>query len=90
MPVAEYSHSQGCSVTGGYVYHGNAIASLRGRYIYGDFCSGRIWTLRIADGKATDIRPESINVGNLSSFGRDATGELYATSLNGTVYKITG
>jgi glucose/arabinose dehydrogenase len=90
MPVAEYSHSQGCSVTGGYVYRGSAIASLRGRYIYGDFCSGRIWTLRIADGKATDISQESINVGNLSSFGRDAAGELYATSLSGTVYKITG
>jgi glucose/arabinose dehydrogenase len=90
MPVAEYSHSQGCSVTGGYVYRGKAIASLSGRYIYGDFCSGRIWTLRIADGKATELRQESINVGNLSSFGRDATGELYATSLSGTVYKITG
>jgi hypothetical protein len=77
-------------VTGGYVYRGNAIASLRGRYIYGDFCSGRIWTLRIEDGKAADIRQESINVPSLSSFGRDAAGELYATSLRGTVYKITG
>jgi glucose/arabinose dehydrogenase len=89
MPIAEYPHSQGCSVTGGYVYRGRAIATLRGRYIYGDFCSGTIWTLRVADGKAEDVRRESISFENLSSFGRDAAGELYATSLDGGVYRIT-
>jgi glucose/arabinose dehydrogenase len=90
MPVAEYSHSDGCSITGGYVYRGRAIASLQGRYIYGDYCSGTIWTLRIADGKATEVRREAISVDSLSSFGLDAAGELYATSLGGSVYKITG
>jgi len=90
MPIAEYPHSQGCSVTGGYVYHGRGLPSLRGRYIYGDFCSGTIWTLRVAGGKAEDVRRESISLENLSSFGRDAAGELYATSLSGTVYKLTG
>jgi glucose/arabinose dehydrogenase len=81
-PVAEYSHSLGCSVTGGYVW--------KGRYYYGDYCSGRIWSLRIAGGKATDVRAESIKVPSLSSWGLDAKDNLYATSLNGTVYRVTG
>ena len=90
MPIAEYPHSQGCSVTGGYVYRGRAIESLRGRYIYGDFCSGTIWTLRVVDGKADDVRREAISLENLSSFGLDSAGELYATSLSGSVYKLVG
>jgi glucose/arabinose dehydrogenase len=91
MPVAEYSHDGGnCSITGGYVYRGSQIASLQGRYVYGDFCSGKIWSLVIQGGKAADVRPEAINVKNLSSFGLDAHGELYAVSLDGTVYAVTG
>jgi glucose/arabinose dehydrogenase len=90
FPLAVYSHSQGCSVTGGYVYRGNAVASARGRYFYGDFCSGTIWSLRTSRGKLT-ARPrrEPFSVSNLSSFGEDAAGELYATSLDGTVYKLS-
>ena len=45
LPVAEYSHAQGCSVTGGYVYRGSAVPSLAGWYVYGDFCTGRIWAV---------------------------------------------
>jgi glucose/arabinose dehydrogenase len=90
MPVAEYSHGSGCSVTGGYVYRGSQVASLQGRYVYGDFCSGKIWSFVIQDGKAADVRAESISVKNLSSFGVDTRGELYATSLDGTVSVITG
>jgi glucose/arabinose dehydrogenase len=90
FPIAQYSHSQGISVTGGFVYRGRAVASLRGRYIYGDYGSGTIWTLRVAGGKATGLRRESIRVSSLSSFGEDAAGELYATSLEGTVSRITG
>jgi glucose/arabinose dehydrogenase len=90
MPVAEYSHGSGCSVTGGYVYRGSQVAALKGRYIYGDFCSGRIWTFVIQGGKAADLRAESISIKNLSSFGLDARGELYATSLDGTVSAVTG
>jgi hypothetical protein len=77
-------------VTGGFVYRGRAIPGLRGRYVFGDFCSGRIWTLRMSGGRATDIRREAIRVSNLSSFGEDARGELYATSLEGRVYRIRG
>jgi glucose/arabinose dehydrogenase len=89
-PVAEYSHDQGCSVTGGYVYRGSQIAALKGRYVYGDFCSGKIWSLVIQGGKAADVRVESISIKNLSSFGLDSRGELYATSLDGTVSAVTG
>ncbi|MDX6411674.1 MAG: hypothetical protein QOE91_1190 [Gaiellaceae bacterium] len=91
MPVAEYAHSVGgCSITGGYVYRGSQIASLQGRYVYGDYCTGKIWSLVIQGGKAADVRQEAINVKSLSSFGVDARGELYAVSLDGTVYAVTG
>jgi hypothetical protein len=82
MPVAEYSHSFGCSISGGYVW--------KGRYYYGDFCSGRVWSLRIADGKANGVRTESIKVPDLSSWGLDGRGNLYAVSLRGSVYRVTG
>jgi glucose/arabinose dehydrogenase len=82
-PVAEYRHgSDGCSVTGGYVW--------KGRYYYGDYCSGKVWTLRLANGKVADKREESINVPSLSAFGLDGHGNLYAVSLKGTVYRIVG
>jgi len=89
FPLVVYSHSQGCSITGGYVYRGKAVASARGRYFYGDYCSGAIWSLRTSRGKlASAPRREPFTVGSLSSFGEDAAGELYATSLDGTVYKL--
>ena len=89
-PVAEYDHSEGCSVTGGFVYRGKDIPALRGRYLYGDYCSGTVWSLRIAGGKATGIRREAIRVDELSSFGEDARGELYLVALGGTVYRLAG
>jgi glucose/arabinose dehydrogenase len=90
FPIAQYSHSQGCSITGGYVYRGNAVPSFRGRYVYGDFCNGTIWSLRSSGGKLrSGPRREPFTVSNLSSFGEDAAGELYATSLDGTVFKLS-
>jgi glucose/arabinose dehydrogenase len=87
-PVAQYSHSQGCSVTGGYVYRGKNTG-LRGRYVYGDYCSGNVWSFKIARGKATGLRRESFRVANLTSFGEDVAGELYAVSHGGTIYRLT-
>jgi glucose/arabinose dehydrogenase len=81
MPVAEYSHANGCSVTGGYVW--------KGRYYYGDFCSGHVWSLRIAGGKASGIREESINVPGLASWALDGHGNLLAVSLEGKVYRVS-
>jgi glucose/arabinose dehydrogenase len=90
-PVEEYRHTGGsCSITGGYVYRGRTIPSYRGRYLYGDYCSGIVWTLRISGGRAVDVRREPISVPQLSSFGQDGTGELYAVSQNGRVWKLAG
>ncbi len=90
FPIVVYSHSQGCSITGGYVYRGKAIPSFRGRYIYGDYCEGTIWSLRSSGGKLrSGPRREPFRVPNLSSFGEDSAGEIYATSLDGTVYKLS-
>jgi hypothetical protein len=90
-PVAEYSHSAGCSVTGGYVYRGRAVRAAVGRYFYGDYCSGTIWSLKIVGGRATGIRREPFKVDGLSSFGEDARGELYAMSVNdGSLYRLAG
>ena len=89
FPIVVYSHDRGCSVTGGYVYRGSAVRAARGRYFYGDFCSGTIWSLRAVRGKLRDVRREPFRVSNLSSFGEDAAGELYATSLDGTVYRLS-
>ena len=88
FPVAEYSHDDGCSVTGGYVYRGSN-AALRGRYIYGDYCSGIVWSFKIQDGKARGLRREPFRVDGLTSFGEDAAGELYAVSHGGTIYRLT-
>jgi glucose/arabinose dehydrogenase len=88
-PVQVYSHAGGnCSVTGGYVYRGSAAPSARGRYFYGDYCTGILWSLRISGGKAVDNRRESSHLPSLSSFGQGANGDLYAVSLDGGLYKL--
>jgi glucose/arabinose dehydrogenase len=87
-PVAQYTHDDGCSVTGGYVYRGSNV-SLRGRYIYGDYCSGNIWSFKLSGGKATGLRRESFKIASVTSFGQDIAGELYAVSHGGTIYRLT-
>jgi hypothetical protein len=59
-----------------------------GRYYFGDFCSGTVWSLRVDGGWATGLRKESARIGELSSFGEDSRGELYAMSLNGRIYRL--
>jgi glucose/arabinose dehydrogenase len=88
MPVAEYSHDDGCSVTGGFVYRGEGIPAAQGRYFYGDYCSGIVWSLAFRAGKATRIRRHRFRVDALSSFGEDAAGELYLVSLEGNVFRL--
>jgi glucose/arabinose dehydrogenase len=88
MPIAEYSHEQGCSVTGGFVYRGDRIPAAVGRYFYGDYCSGLVWAVaRRGDGVS---RPQRLpfTVSGLSSFGEDAEGELFLLSLEGDVYRL--
>ncbi len=88
MPLASYTHSLGCSVTGGVVYRGKQMPPVRGRYFYGDFCSGRVWSLRVRDREATSHRLEPFTVRQLVSFSEDGRGELYLVSRRGTVYKL--
>ena len=87
LPVAEYSHSLGCSVTGGYVYRGTAVPSLKGRYFYGDYCSGKLWTAR-RTGTGTSAAQFGGRIDQLTSFGEGTRGELYALSGNGTIYRL--
>ena len=89
-PVAEYSHSQGCSVTGGYVYRGKAVSAAAGRYFYGDYCSGIVWSLKVVGGNARAVRQEAFKVPSLSSFAEDGNGELYLLSLSGDVFRLAG
>jgi glucose/arabinose dehydrogenase len=88
-PLAAYDHDDGrCSITGGQVYRGERIPALRGRYVYGDFCRGTIWSL---DARATHSGRASIeraNLPGLSSFGADNAGELYAVGIGGVVMRL--
>jgi glucose/arabinose dehydrogenase len=84
LPVAQYDHSLGCSITGGYVYRG-AHRDLQGLYVYGDFCSGRLWTMA-ANGTGETVRRDT-NL-SISSFGESEAGELFLTDLGGTLYRV--
>src|SRR5438094_2036650 len=87
-PVAAYSHAGGaCSITGGYVYRGASVPGAQGRYFYGDYCSGTIWSFKAGNGRLSAPRVEG-KIASLSSFGEDGNGELYATSLDGTVSRL--
>jgi glucose/arabinose dehydrogenase len=86
QPVAQYTHDDGCSVTGGYVYRGNAVPALRGRYVFGDYCSGTIWSMPATGGA---LRVEPVKVPQLTSFGESLDGnQLYAVSQSGTVSRF--
>jgi glucose/arabinose dehydrogenase len=89
QPVAQYGRGLGFSVTGGHVYRGRGAPALRGRYFYGDYGSGNVWSLRMANGRATTLRRERFRIPNLTSFGEDSAGELFAVSHNGTLYRLT-
>ena len=89
FPIAETSLAgANCALVGGYVYRGST-ASLRGRYLYGDYCSGIVWSLKVSGGKATGVRREPFKIANLTSFGQDTAGELYAVSHGGRIYRLT-
>jgi glucose/arabinose dehydrogenase len=88
-PVLDYGRSSGeCSVTGGVVVRDPRLPALTGRYLYGDFCRGQVRSMRIAGGQATGDASLSLTVPSLSSFGEDARGRVYLTSLNGPVFRL--
>jgi glucose/arabinose dehydrogenase len=90
LPTLEYSHDQGCSVTGGYVYRGSAIPALQGSYFFGDYCQGWVRSFRYTGGAATEVTewPTLRPGGLLTSFGEDAAGEVYVIVADGSVFKI--
>ena len=87
LPRAAYSHEFGCSVTGGYVYRGGAMPELQGWYVYGDFCSGRMWAVDAAsnDGAAIPIADTGAAI---SSFAVLGDGELYLVTFNNAIYRL--
>ncbi len=90
LPVLDYDHGAGCSVTGGYVYRGAAIPPLRGTYFYGDYCQGWVRSFRLSGTGVTlptdwaSLRPG----GQITSFGEDAQGEIYIVIQSGKVLRI--
>jgi glucose/arabinose dehydrogenase len=98
LPIYEYDHSDNnCSVIGGFVYRGMVIPWLRGQYLFGDYCSGRVWSFRFVNGLVRDLvnRTGELERGglpanhNITSFGEDGAGELYIVdSQGGAVFKV--
>jgi glucose/arabinose dehydrogenase len=89
QPVHAFDHDDGsCSVTGGYVYRGRSVTAAAGRYFFGDYCSGNVWSLRIEGGNATDVRREPFRVRDLTTFGEDVAGELYLGTAGGRILKL--
>ena len=90
-PVAQYSHLNGnCSVTGGYVVRDSALTKLYGRYLFADWCSGRIWAAKMRTGKlAAIVSLLPISLQGISSFGEDQAGHIYlASNSSGKVYRL--
>ena len=92
-PVAIYSHREGTSITGGYVYRGQEIPKLVGHYVYADFVSGRVWAINADRArKGVSTQPQLIlhTRLNIASFAEDADGELYVLAFDGKVYRLFG
>jgi glucose/arabinose dehydrogenase len=88
-PAIQRFHSGGnCSITGGVVVRDPVLSALRGRYVFGDFCRGRIESARLVGQRARNVRTSRLRVDALSSFGEDARGRVYVTSLSGPVYRL--
>jgi glucose/arabinose dehydrogenase len=88
-PVIQKAHSAGwCSITGGYVVRDPALQELYGRYVYGDYCKGELWSAALSAGGAAGDAAVGPRVTGLSSLGEDGCGRLYATSIDGPVYRV--
>jgi glucose/arabinose dehydrogenase len=94
VPVIEYPHSEGCSITGGFVYRGKALPELQGHYFFSDYCTAILRSFRWDNGAAADawdwkeaLDPES-TLAKVSAFGEDQAGELYVVTHEGPIYKI--
>lgn len=96
FPVHVYSHSFGCSLTGGYVYRGNAICDLRGTYFFADYCTATIWSFVYAGApnppvtnRTAELAPGGgLSINSITSFGEDNAGELYIVDQGGEIFKL--
>jgi glucose/arabinose dehydrogenase len=86
-PIAEYSHARGCSITGGHVYRGDRQPELQGIYVFGDYCSGLLFTLHVDEGTVT---PKVVLESGLSitAFGTDEAGEVYLAHVGGSIHRV--
>ena len=88
-PIIEYSQAEGgCSITGGYVYRGSRLPSLYGAYIYGDFCSGKVWALRYNGAQVTEHAELVDSRLQISAFGEGQDGEVYILSFDRKIYRL--
>ncbi len=93
LPVLDYGHGDGCSITGGYVYRGCRMPGYAGTYFYGDYCAGFVRSFRLENGRAVDQRDWTSAIGrglirNITSFGVDLDGEVYVVDYHGEVYRV--
>ena len=88
-PIAEYDHSlRRCSITGGYVYRGTGIPTLNGTYLFGDLCTGTIWSLRAVSGETAEMDVAIDSGLSIVSFGQSTDGEIYVVDFRGTLHQI--
>ena len=90
LPILEYTHSLGCSISGGYRYRGNGIPQANGLYFYGDYCSGRLWAASQNTNGTWNSTMLVDTAYSITSFGLDEAGELYLTNYDGEVHRLTG
>jgi len=93
LPVLDYGHGDGCSITGGYVYRGCRLPGYAGTYFYGDYCAGFVRSFRLENGRAVDQRDWTSSIGrglihSVTSFGVDLDGEVYVVDYGGAIYRI--
>jgi hypothetical protein len=88
MPIAEYAHSEGCSVTGGIVYRGESLPDLQGTYLYGDYCNGRVWLLRRNAEGVWQNRLWMQTERQITAFGEDEAGEVYLVDYKGDILRL--
>ena len=87
-PIATYGRADGCSITGGYVYRGGQFPALYGAYIYGDFCSGKIWALRHDGQRVSEAALIADTDLAIASFARGGDGEIYVLPLRGSIHRL--
>ncbi len=89
-PIVDYTHAHGCSVTGGYVYRGSLVPELTGMYLYGDYCTGKLWGFAFEDSKVARHALLAETGLALGSFGEDENGEVYLLDHRESgIYRIT-